>query len=605
VANIRSAIAALGLTAAASLVAPLAAHAQQTKAEVRGDLPEALRELIVDAIGEVENPPASRLEARRRAREAGVDAIAVLESRGYYAYIVTPEITDDSPSRPYVDIVSGPRFTIAVPLITWIGEPPPPDVQETVEAALGLEEGSPAQAGDIVAAEGRAVAAAQAEGYADALAVPVPPEYALVPGGADYDAIVDHDSFQVIPDYYVAAGPLVRLDGIDFQTEGRTTRAYVERLVPWEDGDVYSPEAVAELERRLLDAAVYESVTVALAKPEDEVDGLRPVVVSLADQPRGTIELGVGYSTNEGPGIDGRYLRYNRFGRADTLSFVFRLARIQSRVDLELSLPHWRRPNQTLALGVDGFNDRTDAYDEFGVGARTDLTRHLDKTTFRTIGIGVDVAQIDEFVPVERTRNFVTLGLLGAYSWDRSNDPLNPTSGWKLEARGEPTVSAGGGSSIYVRAMTAGSAYLALDDAARTVLAGRLKVGSILGASLDDIPASRRFYSGGGGSVRGYEFQGVGPRILDDIPLGGLGLFEASLEVRRQFTEKWGGVAFADVGGVSTSEAPDFSNVSTGVGFGVRYNLGFGPLRADLAVPLTRREGDPSYQIYLSIGQSF
>ena len=53
------------------------------------------------------------------------------------------------------------------------------------------------------------------------------------------------------------------------------------------------------------------------------------------------------------------------------------------------------------------------------------------------------------------------------------------------------------------------------------------------------------------------------------------------------------------------TSACDFSEVSTGVGLGVRYNLGFGPIRADIALPLDKREGDPDYQIYLSIGQSF
>ena len=69
--------------------------------------------------------------------------------------------------------------------------------------------------------------------------------------------------------------------------------------------------------------------------------------------------------------------------------------------------------------------------------------------------------------------------------------------------------------------------------------------------------------------------------------------------------ERWGGVVFVDVGGVTDTETPDFSNVSAGVGVGVRYDLGFGPIRADIAVPLNKRTGDPSYQIYLSIGQSF
>jgi len=122
---------------------------------------------------------------------------------------------------------------------------------------------------------------------------------------------------------------------------------------------------------------------------------------------------------------------------------------------------------------------------------------------------------------------------------------------------------------------------------------------------MSTIPAARRFYAGGGGSVRGYSYQGVGPRLIDNTPQGGLSLFEGSFEARQKFGKRWGGVAFLDVGGIGATEAPDFSNVSAGVGLGIRYDLGFGPIRADVAVPLDRRTGDPAYQIYLSIGQSF
>jgi translocation and assembly module TamA len=157
----------------------------------------------------------------------------------------------------------------------------------------------------------------------------------------------------------------------------------------------------------------------------------------------------------------------------------------------------------------------------------------------------------------------------------------------------------------YVKATVQGSAYLPLGADRHTVLAGRAKVGSILGGTPSGVPASRRYYAGGGGSVRGYVYQGVGPYFPDDTPAGGLSLMEVSGEVRHDLTSRWGIVAFVDAGAVGTSQTPDFTDLSVGVGLGVRYNLGFGPIRFDLAVPLNPREDDPSYQIYVSIGQSF
>ena len=105
--------------------------------------------------------------------------------------------------------------------------------------------------------------------------------------------------------------------------------------------------------------------------------------------------------------------------------------------------------------------------------------------------------------------------------------------------------------------------------------------------------------------VRGFPYQAVGPRLADDTPRGGLFLMESSLEVRRDVTDKWGFAVFVDAGSVGSSGAVDFEDFAVGAGFGVRYNLGFAPIRVDIATPVARRRGSPPIQVYLSIGQSF
>jgi translocation and assembly module TamA len=137
------------------------------------------------------------------------------------------------------------------------------------------------------------------------------------------------------------------------------------------------------------------------------------------------------------------------------------------------------------------------------------------------------------------------------------------------------------------------------------VLAGRLKLGSIVGGTIPQVPASRRFYSGGGGSVRGYTYQAIGPHLADNTPEGGLSLVEASVEMRQKIGQHWGVVGFVDAGSIGSDQIPNGKNLSLGAGVGVRYDLGFGPIRVDFAVPLNPRSNDPSFQIYLSIGQSF
>lgn len=586
--------ASAGVAASAVLAAPVLA--ETPKAVIQGEMPAELKKAIETAVGETKTPVDSRLEARRRAREAAIDAIAVLESEGYYDSEVEPDLGEGDKPQAIVVVKPGPRFKIAGPKVTWVGTPPASEVSEAGLDAMALKDGDPGRAAEVIAAEGRVVAALKKRGYADVESEP-------------REVIADYADHTLRPEFRVKAGDLVRLDGIDLRTNGRTNKRWVEDLAPWKKGEVYDPDQVGELEQRLLDAGVYDSVTVSLAPKDQMVDGERPVLVSLSDRPKGTIELGAGYSNTEGVGLDAKWSRYNRLGRADTLTVAAKLSEIQQKLDGQIAFPHWRQPKRTLTVGAAIFADQTDAYDDVGAAARVDLTkrfgRNIYRQSYQTLGLTLDATRTEERSPTVQTKNQITLTGLGALSQDRSDDPLDPKHGWKAEIRGEPTASFGDSTLFYVSGLAQGSTYYAFGKQERTVAAVRLRIGSLVGASLNDIPASRRLYAGGGGSVRGYSYQGVGPRNADNTPQGGLSEVEASFELRQVFTKKWGGVVFVDVGTLGENPTPTFNEVSTGVGVGVRYNLGFGPVRADLAFPLNRREGDPGYQIYLSIGQSF
>ena len=572
------------------------ARAAAPKAAVEGALSDSLRAAIGVAVGETDKPIENRFEARRRAREAAEDAVAVLRSEGYYANTVEADVTEAEPAQPIVKVTPGPRFRIQDPKVEWIAPEPDPGVQLAGEAVMGLANGQAGRAADVLGAEGRILAAVQKRGYAD-----------VAPG--ERQVIVDHADQSVRPTFRIVSGELVRLDGVELVTPGRTNTAWLKNLAPWKVGDAYDPDDVGELERRLLDTGVYDSVTVALAgKEKATAEGLRPVIVSIADRKRRTIELGASYSTSEGAGADARWTRYNVLGRADTLSYYGRASTVDSRLGAELTLPHWRRAQQTLKGQAGLYRVRTDAYDETGVGVRADVERRYGKTSYVTVGASLDYSQTDERQAGTLSslgRKLVTASALGAMALDRSDDPLDPKRGWRVEARLEPTLIVGADTLPYLKAQTQGSIYFPFDEKGRTVLAGRLKAGSIVGGLIPEVPASRRFYSGGGGSVRGYAYQAIGPRLADNTPQGGLALLEASVELRQKIGKRWGVVAFVDAGSVGSDQIPSGKDLSLGAGLGVRYDLGFGPIRADIAIPLEKRKGDAPFQIYLSIGQSF
>jgi translocation and assembly module TamA len=572
----------------------------EPRAQIRGDLDGALREQLERAIGDVDGAPDSRFEARRRARSAVESADALLRSEGYYQSSIQDVVEGDETPVAIVDIQPGQRFRLTEPTILWAAPVPDPETSAAVTGEVGLTAGEPGRAVDVIAAEGRIIAGLTRRGYADARTEP-------------RRVVVDHATFTVEPNFNILAGRLVQLDGVRLETRGPTNPAWVAGLAPWSPGDRYDPDKVAELERRLLETGVYDGVGVALSPQEQVTDnGLRPIIVTLTDRPRRILEAGASFSTAEGSGVDVIWTHYNRFGRADTLRYQARLANINSRIGADLSLPHWRRPGRTLTLSAAVVNEDTDAYRRTAISLAADLRQRLGRTSWISYGLGVDAGNYDEnrfdplsSLPLNFNRDLVILTGRGNAYIDRSNDPLDPTKGWRMTISAQPTLVGGEETAAFLRAEGQVTGYLPLQGSARTVLAGRLRLGSILGGSELSVPSDRLFYAGGGGSVRGFTYQGVNPRLPDDTPRGGVSLFETAIELRQDIGHGFGMVAFLDAGSVGFQPTPDFANLRYGAGFGVRYKLPFGPIRADIAIPLDKRDGDADFQVYVSIGQAF
>ena len=595
------------------LAASLCAHAYPVKLVYEGEaLPEDVRNTIEDRLPD-EPDAESELHALRQTRRAKTIVEGVLNAYGYFA----PKITRRAPgegdgSVPALTVDPGARFVVARRIIRYQGdfEPREGDKQVALDA-IALQPGAPAVAAEVIDQERQIGAALREAGY----------PYA---GVTSRDVIGDKDAKTISVRYNVTSGPRVVIGQFHYPDNKRTKDKYLDKINPLETGQLFDPSEVALFNSRLAETRMFDSSLAKLSQEPvgttPEGDQIRDVIVELDERDRYTVQLGAGFDTTEGFGLDAELLRRNLTGRGDLAIVNARLAEREQRLGVT-----WRRPNELgYGRGVTYFasvlNENTDAFNQqIGrVGAGVEI---VTGPTF-SYGYGGDLRYIRQSGESLR-RDFQIASLNGFASIDRSDSLLDPRRGWRADARLKPVYAfSGDGDSVYARGVVQGRLYVPLNAEGRFVVAGRAKLGSIFGASTLDIPGEDRFFAGGGGSVRGYGFQAIGPfetrrelRGLDDageeiieeidIPMGGRSLAEASIEGRARITDTIGAVAFVDAGNVSNAEYPTFDNLKVGVGVGVRYQTPAGPIRLDVATPINPSDRDEVVQVYISIGQAF
>lgn len=390
--------------------------------------------------------------------------------------------------------------------------------------------------------------------------------------------------------------------------------------------EVFSPEELAEARDRLLKLDVFSSVTVREARAQ-AADGTLPVQIEVAERKFGFYGVGATYSNTEGAGASG-YVGYrNLFGRAESIRLDASISRIgatalsdQARetdgADYAASLvfrkPGVLGPNSVYVGSLELKSEQPLAYDRLSFAATSGVEYEIDSNQTLSVILRGEYEEITDYLG---TRDYLLASLPMTYTFDNRDNELNPTEGFYAQALIEPTYGFNT-ETPFAKTRLDGRSYLSLTDSDRFILAGRVGYGTIFGADLLDIPNDRRFYAGGGGSVRGYEFQSVGPYFPSfappgfnadfvDTPTGGLSLFEASAEARIGVTENIQIVPFVDFGTVGDDLVPDFSEFKIGAGVGARYLTSFGPIRLDVAIPLDPGPRDASYQIYAGIGQAF
>jgi translocation and assembly module TamA len=539
-----------------------------------------------------------------KARDDRDRILAALYENARYGGVVSVTINgqdlDSLPPNPEFNVNGAIPVTISVepgPVFTFGDVAFSGDAEGRNPADYGLVPGARADSTIILKAGEKVVVDLKAEGR---------PLAKLV----ERNATADHKTQTV--DVVIAAegGPVAPVGDVGVTGTKTVDPVFVQRYSRINAGQPYSPEALNKAAERLRTLGVFSSVTIREA---DKLapDGSLPMTIEVSEGKHRYFGVGAQYSNTDGFGLQGYWGHRNLFGQAESLRVEGAVNRIGEADDLgELdyssailfSKPGAFGPATTFNASVKASIVDPDAYKAFTITGAAGVSVELSDQD--TVSAGGEVMWSDVEDAFGKNK-YLTASIPIEYVRDTRDDKLNPTEGYRFLINAKPSYENYRGTffSSFEGAITG---YQALGAEDRFVLAGKLAAGSIIGGDeLSDIPATRRFFLGGGGTVRGYGYQEISPRNGDNQLLGGRSYVAASGEVRIGITETIGLVPFIDVGTVSTDEVPDFEDIRAGAGLGVRYATPFGPLRLDVAVPLKKYPGGTSFGVYAGIGQSF
>nr|WP_298926016.1 BamA/TamA family outer membrane protein [uncultured Erythrobacter sp.] len=391
---------------------------------------------------------------------------------------------------------------------------------------------------------------------------------------------------------------------------------HLSRIARFENGDIYQASLQADLRRAILATGLVTSVTVQpreIASPQNGEPGQVALDVDFERAPLRTIAGAIGYGTEDGVKLEASWEHRNLFPPEGSLKLRGILGTREQLGSVTFKKNNFRDRDQVLTVDAYASDIETEAVDARTVALRGSFERISNLLFQKPLSwqIGAEALYTDErnriINGILRPRQEYTIfGLFGSATLDSSNDLLDPSEGYRVTGFLAPEVSQSVGTqTFYLRGQVDASYYQSVGS---TVVAGRVRAATIQGADAGLIAPSRRLYAGGGGSVRGYGFQGIGPRNDLGEPTGGGSLVEFSLEARIQTGFLDGAVEivpFIDAGSVALGSTPDFRFIQYGAGLGVRYKTSFGPIRVDVGTPLNPTEFDAPVVVYVSLGQAF
>lgn len=543
--------------------------------------------------------------------------VAALYTEGRYAATVTIKVAGRSPEDPAaLDAVNAARHAGPVP-VTVLVEPGPVfkfgNVQ-VLEAAhrqplpgaprpkqMSLVTGEVARSADIAVAERVIVNTMRDRGKPFARIVAK-------------DVVADHATKTLDVTVLVEEGPSATFGAFTVSGAQRLKPGFIEERIGIRPGEPYSPARLAKLRKRLTE---YEGIASVRLREADKLDanGHLPIDVDVTERDPRYAGAGARYSTTDGSVVNGYWGHRNLFGGGETLRLDAQASWFGHRPDAvpdadpfgfkaaaTFVKPGIFTPADDLVAQAAVLREVTNAYVRDAVTFLGGVRHRFNDRLTAQVSLDLEQSRVEDWSGIH---NYFVAGIPVDVAYDTTDNLLDPSRGIRFNGTVEPFAYLGTSGAGPLMMKGSFSAYHAFDEDNRYILAGKVAAGSIVGADLFNIPPQRRFYVGGGGSLRGFGYQSASPRNARGDIIGGMSFIAASTEMRLKITDTIGIVPFFDMGAAFASETPDFDGLRYSAGIGLRYYTALGPIRLDFAVPLNPRVGDSRYGIYVSLGQSF
>ncbi len=412
------------------------------------------------------------------------------------------------------------------------------------------------------------------------------------------DAVLDVD-------IRLAPGPVYQFGRLIPQGEERMRTRRIVRIAGLPEGDQFDPEALDRAAERLRDTGVFSSV--ALTEEPRAGSTAVDIRADVVEAPLRRLGFGAEIASEDGLTLSGYWMHRNLMGGAERLRFDGEVSDIGGNsggfdgfLSAEFSRPADLTPDTTLSFGV-----RLEHLDEplftedsarIGIGLEHQFSQNLTGA----IGAMVRYSDVSDAFS---DRQVWMVALPTTLTWDTRDNAFDAASGWYAAATVTPFSIFNDGSGFHTTADL--RAYYGLGEDNRTRLAGRVQLGTVDGGDITTLPPAWLFYSGGSGTVRGQSFQSLGA-LQNGVQSGGRSFFGASLELRQDLFGAFGAVAFADTGYISSGAYGEGSGEwHSGAGLGLRYDTPIGPIRFDVATPVSGTNAGTDVYVYIGIGQSF